>query len=141
MHYNMATVLVGTRLNAYQTIFDQYTYQFQEMVRMAEIYVKVMPDKTTFVFEDGIVGVLYFTATKCRVPSIRRKALELLRKAPRKECIWYLSSHFTTILQIGLPQQQVRSVCCGKLRPDRCSRRTKHCIIYCCSRTPRALPS
>lgn len=144
MHYNMATVLVGTRLNAYQTIFDQYTHQFQEMVRMADVYVKIMPDKTTFVFEDGIIGVLYFAATKCRVPSIRRKALEILRKAPRKECVWYLSSHVTTVafvLQICLPASQVRSVCYGKLLPNRCSRRAKPRIIYCCSRNTCALYS
>lgn len=142
MHYNMATVLVGTRLDPYQTTFDQYTKQFQEIVRMADVYVKIMPDKTTFVFEDGIIGVLYFAATKCRVPSIRRKALELLRKAPRKECIWYLSSHvatFSILLQIGLPASQVRSVCYGKLLPNRCSRRAKSCIVNCCSRNSCAL--
>jgi len=40
----------------------------------------------------GAVPVFFFTATKCRVPSLRRKALQLMSLAPRKECMWGATS-------------------------------------------------
>ena len=41
-----------------------------------------------FSFEMHIIPPLYFTAIKCRVPSLRRRALDLLCRAPRREGLW-----------------------------------------------------
>jgi len=42
-----------------------------------------------FTFEMGIIPCLYFTAIKCRCPSLRRKAIELLSKViPQREGLW-----------------------------------------------------
>lgn len=42
-----------------------------------------------FAFEMGIIPALYFTAIKCRSPSLRRKAIDMLKKVmPRREGLW-----------------------------------------------------
>jgi len=44
---------------------------------------------SAFAFEMGVIPPLYFTAIKCRVPSIRRSAIALLQTTmPRREGIW-----------------------------------------------------
>jgi hypothetical protein len=42
----------------------------------------------SFTFEMGVIPPLYFVAAKCRDPTIRRRALSLLKKAPRRESSW-----------------------------------------------------
>jgi hypothetical protein len=41
-----------------------------------------------FIVDMGIIPPLYYTAIKCRVPSIRRQALEVLTGAPHREAMW-----------------------------------------------------
>lgn len=38
-----------------------------------------------FSLDTGIVLPLYFVATKCRYPTIRRKSIALLKSTPRQE--------------------------------------------------------
>ncbi|KAK5125987.1 hypothetical protein LTR85_011342 [Meristemomyces frigidus] len=91
MFYHVASVWLTTRLASQESVFDDYTHHFQQVVHHAEIYVtaKAAP---VFTFEVGAVAPLYFVATKCRVPSLRRKALEVMARAPRKECMWGATS-------------------------------------------------
>ncbi|TKA78274.1 hypothetical protein B0A55_04739 [Friedmanniomyces simplex] len=93
MHYHVSSIWLTTRLTASQLVFDKYTCHFQQVVPHAEAYVKALDtQKPIFTFEVGAVPPLYFAATKCRIPSLRRKALQLLSLAPRKECIWGATS-------------------------------------------------
>ena len=58
------------------------------MVVHAEIYLNGLGDEMpVFTIEIGATPPLFLAAAKCRVPSIRRRALELMSKAPRKECM------------------------------------------------------
>jgi hypothetical protein len=41
-----------------------------------------------FSVDMGPVPVMYYTALKCRVPSIRRRAIQALRVAPHREAVW-----------------------------------------------------
>ena len=88
MYYHSTFIWLSTRLSPTQAIFDEFTGHFQELVRHAEIYVNAKAiELPTFTFEVGAVPLLYLSAAKCRVPSIRRQALDLFNKAPRKECL------------------------------------------------------
>ena len=42
----------------------------------------------TLSFSLGIVDPLYEVCARCRDPSLRRRALELLARHPRQECVW-----------------------------------------------------
>ncbi|KAK4541983.1 hypothetical protein LTR36_007183 [Oleoguttula mirabilis] len=94
MFYHVSSIWLTTRLATLQTVFDDYTYHFQQVVHHAEIYVDAVNTKAAavFTFEVGAIAPLFFVATKCRVPSLRRKALQVMARAPRKECMWGATS-------------------------------------------------
>lgn len=87
MYYNSTLVWASTRLSLTEMTFDDFTSNFEQIVHYADIFLRSrFDDRTTFTFETGAVAPLFLTATRCRIPSLRRKALDLMRKAPRKEC-------------------------------------------------------
>ncbi|EHY57925.1 hypothetical protein ABEF92_001548 [Exophiala dermatitidis] len=77
-----------------QTIFDDYMAQFAEIVEHATVYLGGSGRSTAAEaqprsrFDPGVIPPLYFCATKCRDPILRRQALHLLRQAPRQQNLW-----------------------------------------------------
>ena len=93
MYYHSFYIWLKTRLSPTEMIFDEYTHHFEQIIRHAETYVKSKAnERPIFTFEIGAVPPLFFTAMKCRIPSLRRFALDLLDRAPRKECTWGAAS-------------------------------------------------
>ncbi|KAF7195907.1 hypothetical protein HII31_02787 [Pseudocercospora fuligena] len=87
MYYHISKMFLKARLSQYQTIFDQYTETFEEVVRLAGIYVDFKShERPSFTFELGAVPALFVVALKCRIPSLRRKAIDLMHRSPGKEC-------------------------------------------------------
>jgi hypothetical protein len=88
MIFHATFIWLSTRLHRSQMIFDQFTHYFAELIRHAEVFLdsqaNVMP---VFTFEIGATPVLFLAAAKCRIPSLRRRALALMIRAPRKECL------------------------------------------------------
>lgn len=82
-----------SRMLTDEMIWDAFVSDGERIVALAEEVVGV-EDATptlarpTFAFESSIVRPLYSVANKCRDPVIRRKAIALLRSAPRQEGIW-----------------------------------------------------
>jgi len=59
------------------------------LTAQSELSSPFLSSKVPFTFEMGIIPCLYFTAIKCRCPSLRRKAIELLSKVtPQREGLW-----------------------------------------------------
>ncbi|KAL2870298.1 Zn(II)2Cys6 transcription factor domain-containing protein [Aspergillus lucknowensis] len=79
-------VIVATCLSRSGSVFDAHLPDFRTIVEQAGLSLEASgsPDGTqpAFTFELGVGLPLYFTALECREPGLRRKALELLRKAP-----------------------------------------------------------
>jgi hypothetical protein len=74
-----------------ETATDRYEAEFEEIVELASRLTKTGSREMRPVplsFEMQLIGPLYYTAVKCRVPSLRRRALELLRFTPRREGLW-----------------------------------------------------
>ena len=77
-----------------ETAFDGFTTSFESVVDLATSVIyesdtrKDSGQITLFSFDTGLVPPLYFTATRCRDPLIRRQALSLLLSTPRQECLW-----------------------------------------------------
>ncbi|KAI7186520.1 hypothetical protein KC316_g12269 [Hortaea werneckii] len=93
MYYHVTHIWLSTRLATEQVAFDQYTDHFEQTLQYGEKYVNAKAGQpAVFTFEVGAVPPLYFVATKCRVPSLRRHALRLLARAPRKEAMWGATS-------------------------------------------------
>ncbi|KKY27570.1 putative c6 zinc finger domain protein [Phaeomoniella chlamydospora] len=105
VHYHLSVISVSTACTPYETAYDHYDHSFREIVRQAPLvlssdasaFLQVdstdpatysTSDPPIFKFDLGIVACLYFVAIRCRLSEVRRRALALLWKCPRKEGAW-----------------------------------------------------
>jgi hypothetical protein len=85
MLYHVALIVISTELSDEQIVYDDYTYHFCEIVRLAKVYNSHKSQNDLFILGLGSIAPLYYTATYCRVPSLRREALQTLKSGPRRE--------------------------------------------------------
>lgn len=94
IQYRCANILVTVGMPPKEAAFDEFQKDFESIVSLAESIIHgggtIKDPKRTrdFSFDMSIVAPLYFTATRCREPLIRRQALSLLWTTARQECIW-----------------------------------------------------
>ncbi|CZT21123.1 uncharacterized protein RCC_06984 [Ramularia collo-cygni] len=89
MLYHVLLVSVAVRMAPMQTAFDDYTYHFREILRLAAAYnTKKSVERAVFTLEVGALAPLWFVILKCRIPSLRRQALSLLSTGVEKESVF-----------------------------------------------------
>ncbi|GKZ30867.1 hypothetical protein AbraIFM66950_010505 [Aspergillus brasiliensis] len=105
MYHTMALIMVKTCIpwddeTAFDLQTDRFTSIIREAVGICQALRTTYPDFPTggtslncplgmaFTMDIGFIQPLYYTALKCRIPQIRRHAIELLRLAPHREGIW-----------------------------------------------------
>lgn len=86
--------------------WDDYNDQFAEIVSLAASVVgncyRTQPSpegnriQPLFCLDDGVLAPLYEVATLCRDPTIRRRAVSILRSAPRQEGLF--NSHLLAMV-------------------------------------------
>ncbi|KAH6898103.1 hypothetical protein B0T10DRAFT_535065 [Thelonectria olida] len=84
--HTSARILLTASLTEEESSFDKYLPEFSDIVERIEGLVS--SSLTRFSVDIGVVPVLYYVAIKCRHPRVRRKALGMLREAPRREAVW-----------------------------------------------------
>lgn len=78
-----------------EIFFDSFELDFCRVVDLASSLIfnngegRLNPNSVCPAFEIGILPHLYFVASRCRHPTIRRQALHLLRNGSRQEGIWH----------------------------------------------------
>jgi Fungal specific transcription factor domain/Fungal Zn(2)-Cys(6) binuclear cluster domain len=94
IQYKCAKILLSVGMPPRETGFDDFGALFESIISLATTVIHrsgscgISERAGHFSFETGLVPPLYFTATRCRDPWIRRQALSLLSSTPRQECIW-----------------------------------------------------
>lgn len=96
IHHLMATTFVaasGVFGNKQESAFDHHLSNFEKIITSMEaITLEEMCDESShsssFSLDMGLIPPLFFTAIKCRYPAVRRRAIALLRRAPRQEGVW-----------------------------------------------------
>lgn len=72
--------------------WDRFLPQYTQVMKLAEDVVDFLktenPSTTSLSLDNGIVSSLYGVAIQCRDPTIRRKAIALLRAGHRQEGVW-----------------------------------------------------
>ncbi|KAL3422801.1 C6 zinc finger domain protein [Phlyctema vagabunda] len=82
-------IILGTRIYGHEELHDSYTAEYTRVVTMIESMLppsseirtgieKGGEEEQIFSFEPGLIFVLFFTAIKCRIPDLRRRAIALL---------------------------------------------------------------
>jgi hypothetical protein len=86
------TTYVGCADSVLQVPYDAYLHVFQALVHHAEIVLDALhtssPHAARFTFEISVVAPLFHTASRCRCPITRRKAISLLARRPPREGLW-----------------------------------------------------
>lgn len=96
LYHRMASIMVATSLRRTdETIFDAHTPDFAAILEATtELWAKagnLMPTpshRISFTADMGFIPPLYYTALKCRVPRLRRRAVHFLALAPHREGLW-----------------------------------------------------
>ena len=122
VHYKVIYIWVRVCTTAGETATDSYHTDFEELVHYAEQIAKPSVGMATpqpLSFDLHILGPLYYTALKCRHPAIRRRALEMLQLAPRREGLWNAHHAYVTAKRvIELEERHLN----GQEFPDETSR-------------------
>ncbi|KAF2095407.1 hypothetical protein NA57DRAFT_44433 [Rhizodiscina lignyota] len=99
MHHRTILVWLSVCLSVDGADLDLHTSNFEEIVRLCESIARNSPGSTTtsppqtpghnkFSFGMGMIPSLYWVARECRDSTIRKRALDLLLKAPLRESLW-----------------------------------------------------
>jgi hypothetical protein len=94
IHHITCKILLEATLFDHETEFDALIDDFERIVVLAGTLTNVPSStprsgrKPAYAFDMGVLPSLYYTAVRCRDPTIRRKALALLSASPRREGIW-----------------------------------------------------
>ena len=98
MQHQNAMVMLKALPYHYETMFDGQMAHFSNIIDLAQKFFDEddrtdmqfthMKTSPSFQHDHAIVPSLFMTACRCRDPYIRRQAIGLLRRAPRKEDIW-----------------------------------------------------
>lgn len=111
----VCTTVGEMAVDAYHTHFEELLYHAEQITKPGVRMATPQP----LSFDLQILGPLYFTALKCRHPATRRRALEMLQWAPRREGLWNASYAYVTAKRvIELEERHLN----GQELPDEASR-------------------
>ena len=92
MYWAVCYISLAACVSLRQTNFDKYMDYFAEIIEHATICLAHSAQFTNAQLvsnvDTGVIPPLYFCATKCRDPILRREALRLMRQAPQQETSW-----------------------------------------------------
>lgn len=97
-HHLVCEILSDIDLSEGELGWDKFHQSFKAIVDLAEAVLEdnsqlnskqngELP-KTQLCFSLGVVDPLYEVCARCRDPVLRRRALDLLARYPRQECMW-----------------------------------------------------
>ncbi|KAI9644520.1 tRNA A64-2'-O-ribosylphosphate transferase [Ciborinia camelliae] len=93
-HLKATAITLSAVTSTSEMVYDSFMDAFRYITRAAEKLITTSEanpsviNTSRFSFDIGIVPPLHVVATKCREPSIRRKAVDLLFRSPRQEGMW-----------------------------------------------------
>lgn len=95
---NLATIMLCTCFSIKETTFDSHTSTFESIIAQSEklailsgyapVDADVDTETSSFSVDIGCFPPLYYTALKCRVPHLRRRAVKLLQRTRHTEGPW-----------------------------------------------------
>ncbi|EAW12072.1 uncharacterized protein ACLA_008320 [Aspergillus clavatus NRRL 1] len=99
MHHRVVRLRLDVCLSQNELVYDEHDEDFEATIAYAEQLIHLSGtldrDSLLYVFslETGLISPLYYTATKCRKPLIRRQAIRLLYRSPQKEGLWSMRQY------------------------------------------------
>lgn len=93
VHHRVGTIMMQTFVHSDEMIYDDYRQDFEFIVSECTKLLDVDTrdgaiSRQLFGLYLGYIPPLFFTATRCRDPCIRRQAITVLHHSTRRERIW-----------------------------------------------------
>lgn len=94
IQHHVLFIILSTVFETGETCYDAFTPQFQEILSLAEriLETQAYQNFSFFFSYSPLLQNLFFTAMKCRVPSLRRRIPRLLSLCPQREGFWHRDS-------------------------------------------------
>ena len=93
-YYNTLYIVISASLSKGEMIFDRFFNNYEAILHLSKSLLEPPTPfppslrKPGFSLEVGIIPTLFYTATKCRDPWLRREACRLISCSPHQEGIW-----------------------------------------------------
>ncbi|TID27049.1 hypothetical protein E6O75_ATG01542 [Venturia nashicola] len=104
VHYKVVYIWIRVCTTVEESATDSYHADFEEIIHHAEQITRnqrtSMATPQPVSFDIHILGPLFYTALKCRHPKLRRRALEILKMAPRREGLWNAHHAYVTAKRV-----------------------------------------
>ena len=94
MHHRVLQVMLDTKIGTDEGIYDLFTADFEHILYECEFLVREQQHSETASGGGpwhpslGLLAPLFFVATRCRIASLRHRAIKALRSSPRREREW-----------------------------------------------------
>ena len=87
-------MMIATSMSNTEVVYDSFTAQFQRITHFSRHLLRKDHEVRELVgprlqYGMGLIMALFYTATKCRVLSVRREAIAILREWPSTNGIWH----------------------------------------------------
>lgn len=95
LHQVAGSVAASAGPYTHEIVFDSFEDEFRQILALASRVLHDTDEPAEHAqplcpsFDMGVIPPLYYAASRCRHPDIRRQALDLLRKGPAQEGIWH----------------------------------------------------
>lgn len=102
IYHQASQIWISTALQPYECAYDAHLPAFASIISLASTIIGSVPNSVkteAFCFETELIAPIYWTATKCRHPLLRRAALKLLTRDQmrnRRENLWHVRE--TTVI-------------------------------------------
>jgi hypothetical protein len=93
VHHRVGTIMMQTFIHSDEMIYDEYKQDFEFIVSQCTKLLDVdtkdgAMSRQLFGLHLGYIPPLFFAATRCRDPCIRRQATAVLHNSKRRERVW-----------------------------------------------------
>lgn len=108
--YLMAVIVMAGSLDPEETAYYRFTAEFAEITQLAAEILhhcrqKQNCERADFALDMTVMHPLYITATKCRSPVTRRRAIQLMLTAPEAEGAWDSTGNAIICEQVMLMEE------------------------------------
>lgn len=94
IQHKIGLIWVSKALQSSETTFDSFYKDFEDIVILAETAITefekndISKKRSDYSFKTQYITPLYVVAIKCRNPNLRRRGLELVKRAPKRKGFW-----------------------------------------------------
>jgi hypothetical protein len=93
LYYHVSVIIAATYKTETEELFDDWNERFQLIIDLADELIQYWRVSTQeysllFNFDLGITPPMFFVASRCRNPQIRRKAADLMLHSPFYRGVW-----------------------------------------------------